>query len=228
MRTTSGIGGKPSEAGDDVSNLGEDQIKEMSSNIFTLILLILTISCQGQDTLQSSRTKKWSFFSADPDTTKKHRFELSFGQNLLFISNSQQENILKDQSVVLPTSAILFFSEFRPTKAMRIPVFLNIATESKQFLIDGVLLNEKASPTFGTGLTFKTFGYQFEKETSVEVELGPLVSCIVNNSNNLRIAPVLASRLKICRGTNFVMYIGVNYSLGIDSFGIMYGTGTVF
>jgi len=201
----------------------------MSSKLLLCILLFLSGASYGQDSLKAAeRTQKWSFFSADPDTTKKHRFELSFGQNLLFISNTQQENILKDQSVVLPTSAILFFSEFRPTKAMRIPVFLNIATESKQFLIDGKLVNEKAAPTFGSGLTFKAFGYQFEKETSVELELGPLVSCIVNKSNTLRFAPVLASRLKICRGTNFVMYIGVNYSLGIDSFGIMYGTGTVF
>lgn len=193
---------------------------------FTSTFFLFTVL--GQNTLQRSKQKNWSFFSADSDTTKKHHFELSFGQNLLFISNTQQTNFLQNESVVLPTSAILFFSEFRPTKAMRIPVFLNIATESKQFLINGSLVNEKASPTFGSGLTFKAFGYQFEKETSVELELGPLVSCIVSKKNELRIAPVLASRLKICRGSNFVMYLGVNYSFGIDSFGIMYGTGTVF
>lgn len=195
---------------------------------FLGLFFLFTLSCFGQDTTRLIKEKKWSFFKADTDTTKKNHFELSFGQNLLFISNTQQTTFLKNESVVLPTSAILFFSEFRPTKAMRIPVFLNIATESKQFLIDGVLVNEKAAPTFGTGLTFKAFGYQFEKETSVELELGPLVSCVVNKKNDLRIAPVLASRLKICRGSNFVMYLGANYSFGIDAFGIMYGTGTIF
>ena len=189
---------------------------------------MFTLSCFGQDTTRLIKEKKWSFFKADTDTMKKNHFELSFGQNLLFISNTQQTTFLKNESVVLPTNAILFFSEFRPTKAMRIPVFLNIATESKQFLIDGELVNEKAAPTFGTGLTFKAFGYQFEKETSIELELGPLMSCVVNKKNDLRIAPVLASRLKICRGSNFVMYLGVNYSFGIDAFGIMYGTGTIF
>jgi hypothetical protein len=198
-----------------------------------ILLNLILVSCLfnfsfGQDTLQSTKVKKWSFFTADTDTTKKRHFELSFGQNLLFISNTQQTDFLKNESVVLPTSAILFFSEFRPTKAVRIPVFLNVATESKQFLIDGQLVNEKAAPTFGTGLTFKAFGYQFEKETSIELEMGPLVSLVVSKKNDLRIAPVLASRLKICRGSNFVMYVGVNYSIGIDAFGIMYGTGTVF
>ena len=198
-----------------------------------ILLNLILVSCLfnfsfGQDTLQSTKVKKWSFFTADSDTTKKHHFELSFGQNLLFISNTQQTDFLKNESVVLPTSAILFFSEFRTTKAMRIPVFLNVATESKQFLIDGQLVNEKTAPTFGTGLTFKAFGYQFEKETSIELEMGPLVSLVVSKKNDLRIAPVLASRLKICRGSNFVMYVGVNYSIGIDAFGIMYGTGTVF
>ena len=195
---------------------------------FIGIFVLFTLSCFGQDTTRILKDKKWSFFEADIDTTKKNHFELSFGQNLLFISNTQQTTFLKNESVVLPTNAILFFSEFRPTKAIRIPVFLNIATESKQFLIDGELVNEKAAPTFGTGLTFKAFGYQFEKETSIELELGPLMSCVVNKKNDLRIAPVLASRLKICRGSNFVMYLGVNYSFGIDAFGIMYGTGTIF
>jgi len=38
----------------------------------------------------------------------------------------------------------------------------------------------------------------------------------------------MAARLRIMRGENFVMYIGTSYSFGINTWGVLYGTGTVF
>ena len=52
----------------------------------------------------------------------KH-IELSFGQSLLFISNTNQANFLSSTDIVVPTSAILFFAELRPQKIMRIPIY---------------------------------------------------------------------------------------------------------
>ena len=72
----------------------------------------------------------------DSTKFKFRNFELSFGQSLLFISNSKQTNIINNEAIVIPTSAILFSTEFRPDKLIRIPIFLNIATESKQFLVN--------------------------------------------------------------------------------------------
>jgi len=89
---------------------------------------------------------------SDSSKTNYRNFELSFGQSLLFISNSKQTSIVENEAVVLPTSAVLFSAEFRPDRRLRIPVFFNLATESKQFLINGVLVNEKASPTLGSGI----------------------------------------------------------------------------
>ena len=198
---------------------------------FILIQFFLSAFVFSQDETSEHTAKKsrFSFFSAEEDTTDlKSNFELSFGQNLLFISTSQQNEILQNESVVLATSSVLFFSEFRPRKVMRIPVFLNIATESKQFLVNGILVYEKASPTIGTGLVFKVMDFKIDKKSKIELEMGPLVSMIFNTSNSVRFAPILASRIKICRGENFVMYLGVNYSLGVKAFGLMYGTGTVF
>ncbi len=159
---------------------------------------------------------------------KKMHFEMSFGHSLLFISNSKQIDIKNEEAIVVPTSAVLFFTEFRPEKFMRIPVFLNIATETKQFLVDSVLVNEKASPTFGTGLVFKVFQIKIDDKSKVEFEAGPLASFLFETDNSIRIAPIIAGRFRISRGENFVMYIGTSYSIGIDALGLVYGTGTVF
>lgn len=167
--------------------------------------------------------------AAESDSLKKKNyFELSFGQSLVFISNSKQIDIRNQQAIVIPTSAILFFAEFRPKRKLRIPVFLNIPTESKQFLVNGVLINERASPTLGSGLTLKCFGVDIDKQSKVELEIGPLVSFIFDTKKNMRVAPIIGSRIKITRGENFIMYFGVSYSVGINALGILYGTGTNF
>ena len=64
---------------------------------------------------------------------KNKHFEVSFGQSLLFISNTTQANFLSSTDIVVPTSAILLFAEFRPEKIARIPVYINFPTESKQY-----------------------------------------------------------------------------------------------
>jgi hypothetical protein len=118
------------------------------------------------------------------DTTKLARisnltFELSFGSSVLFISTDQQGTIYRNGGIVVPTSALLFFAEFRPMKRMRVPVFFNLPTESKQFLVNGVIVNEKANPTFGAGLEFRFAQFGVSEKTRIELEAGPLASCIV-------------------------------------------------
>lgn len=159
---------------------------------------------------------------------KKLHFELSFGQSLLFISNSKQINIRNEAAIIVPTNAILFFIELRPQKRMRIPVFLNVPTEAKQFLVNGQLIYERASPTFGSGLVFKLFQIKIDEKSKMDFEIGPLASIIADKNNVLRVAPVIAGRIRIMRGENFVMYFGGSYSFGINAFGILYGTGTIF
>jgi hypothetical protein len=69
---------------------------------------------------------------------------------------------------------------------------------------------------------------KIDKQSKVELEVGPLVSFIFDTKKNIRIAPIIGSRIKITRGENFIMYFGVSYSLGINALGILYGTGTNF
>ncbi len=193
------------------------------------ISILLITNIYGQTIDLPQKKSRFSFLKSLTDSTNKHdHFEVSFGQNLVFISSSKQIDILKEAAVVLPTSSVLFFAEMRPKKVIRIPVYLNIATESKQFLIDGVLVNEKSSPSFGTGILLKMIQFDVDKKSKIELEMGSVANCIVDKSSSLRIVPVLVSRLKICRGENFVMYVGVNYAFGINSIGLLYGTGTVF
>jgi hypothetical protein len=159
---------------------------------------------------------------------KKRLFELSFGQSKLFISNSKELDLKENQAVILPTNAILFFAEFRPQKRMRVPVFFNLATQAKQFLVDSVLVSERASPTFGTGLEFRVFRFGFGERSALEFEAGPLASLLVNQGGKLRFAPVVAGRFRFLKNEDFIMYIGSSYSVGINAFGIFYGTGYVF
>jgi len=168
-------------------------------------------------------------YALENDTLKrKQLFEISFGQNLLFISNSKVVNIRNQSAVIIPTSSALFFVEFRPSKKLKVPVFFNLPIESKQFLVNGQLVNEKANPTLGSGLEFRMFQLKLDSKSKLELELGPLVSFITSEKGKLLIAPLAAGRFRITRGENFVMYIGSNYSFGVDALGLMFGTGTVF
>src|SRR5687768_14957326 len=97
--------------------------------IFSLLFVCLFVNASAtieRDTTKH-KLKHDSLF-------RKGVFELSFGQSLLFISNSKQINIRNQAAIVIPTSAMLFFVEFRPLKRVRVPVFFNLPTESKQFL----------------------------------------------------------------------------------------------
>lgn len=187
-------------------------MRKIKWHLFIISLLIFTsASAEQSDTLK-----------------KNQHFELSFGQSVLFISNSKQLNVRKQSAIVVPTSAILFFAEFRPQKIIRIPVFFNLPTETKQFLINGQLVYERASPTFGTGVEFKLFHINMDSKSKLEMELGPLISFIFDNKNAIRIAPIIAGRIRVMRGENFVMYFGGSYSIGLNALGILYGTGTTF
>lgn len=161
-------------------------------------------------------------------TQKKQLFELSFGQSLLFISNSRVVDIRNQEAIVIPTSSALFFAELRPDKIIRIPVFFNLPLESKQFLINNQLINEKANPTFGTGIEFRLFSIKLDAKSKIEFEAGPLISFITSNKKEIIPAPLIAGRFRILRGESFVMYIGSSYSVGINTMGLLYGTGTSF
>lgn len=196
-------------------------------------LLILLLACavlpsvffaQQADSLSVKPEKE----KKQSDSTDKKLFELSFGQSLLFISNSQLVDIRNTEAIVIPTSAMLFFTELRPMKRLHIPVFISIPTETKQFLVAGQLVNERASPTFGTGVQCKLFEFPVSKKACVEMEIGPLASFLFNQNKKLRFAPIGAARVKIIKERNFVMYIGSSYSIGINAWGLFYGTGFIF
>ena len=162
------------------------------------------------------------------DSLKKNfHFELSFGQSLLFISNSKLIDIHNQSNLVVPTSSMLFFAEMRSDKKLRIPIFFNLPTESKSFLVNGQLVYEKASPTLGTGAEFKLFQIKLDAKSKIEAEVGPLLSVVLDGSNSMFV-PIIAGRVKIMRGENFIIYIGGSYTFGVNTLGMFYGTGSVF
>ncbi len=161
-------------------------------------------------------------------TVAKSFFELSFGQSMLFITDSKIATILASNAIVIPTSAILFFAEFRPLKLIRIPVFFNLPTESKQFIINNQIVNERAPPSFGAGIEFKCFEVKINTTTKLELEAGSLANFLLATNKSLRLTPLIASRVRIIRNNNFVMYVGSSYSIALNGWGLLFGTGTIF
>ena len=199
-------------------------MKILKSN-FKLILICTTFIFSAKVSAQTNTT----------DTTKprKQLFELSFGSSMMFISNSDIQKIKDAAKLTIPTSTMLFFAEFRPQQKIRIPVFLNIPTESKQFIVTDTagkqsLVNEKASITIGTGFQYRPFQVTLYGDTKLEFEAGPLISAGFDNDKKLFVAPLVAGRLMVKKGSDFVMYFGGSYAFGVNSIGILYGTGTIF
>jgi hypothetical protein len=155
-------------------------------------------------------------------------FELSLGHSLLFISDSKLEAIRNQAAVIVPTNALLLFAEFLPLKRVRVPLFVNIPTQSKQFIVNNQLVSERASPTFGVGMQVKCFGLPLGQKGQVELEAGPLASFLINENNVIRFAPVVAGRIRFIKNKDFVLYMGSSYSIGIDAVGILFGTGYIF
>jgi energy-converting hydrogenase Eha subunit E len=161
-------------------------------------------------------------------TTVKKKVEISFGQSLLFASYSKSLNVLTQAAIVIPTSSILIFAVFRPIKRLHIPLFCNIPTESKQYLINGVLTNERANPTIGTGVELKMFDVKLAAAAKIEFNIAALGTSLLTKTRKFVFAPMSAFRLRIVQNNNFVMYLGTSYSYGINTWGIIFGTGYIF
>lgn len=191
-------------------------------HLFALAAVLIAVTVSAQTATASS--------NGDTTTTKKKKqlFEMSFGQSKLFISTAREQTILDSARIVVPTNAILLFAEFRPGKRLRIPVFFSLATGPKQFIVNGTLVSERASPTFGTGIECKVFRKNFGSNSGIEFEVGPLASFLFNKGGQIQVAPLIAGRFRFIKREDFIMYIGSSYSFGINAVGIFYGTGYVF
>jgi len=155
-------------------------------------------------------------------------FELSFGQTTLFISHDYATKLKKDLNLIVPTNSMLFFAEFRPFKKIKIPVFFNLPTESKQFIENGILVSQRASSTLGSGLEYKLVDFKIPYNSKIELDFATLGSVLFRENKELVFAPLLTSRVKIIKDQDFIMYIGSSYSIGVDTWGLFYGTGYIF
>lgn len=156
-------------------------------------------------------------------------FELSFGQNLLFLSKSRQTTILNSLDLVVPTSAVLFFAVFRPEKKWKLPVFFNLPTESAQFLQpNGTIRYQRSSPSFGSGIEFRLLKFDIREKIKFDMEAGPLLAFVTDFRNEFVPAPLITTRMRLRSDDNFVMYLGGSYTIGLDAFGLFYGTGFNF
>jgi len=54
------------------------------------------------------------------------------------------------------------------------------------------------------------------------------VSLLFDKNSNPRISPLAAGRFRLQQNKNFVMFIGTSFNLGINVFGLFFGTGVLF
>lgn len=197
-------------------------------NLYGMRHLIILVSLLHALSLfsQNDSTQDEGQHQGIPTIWKK--IELSFGQSVLFIPENKIEEIRNEEAIVLPTNSILFFAELRPLKKLRFPVYVNLPTESKQFLVDSVLIHERANTTGGFGAQYECFRIQISDVTRAELELGALSNMTISKRNRLRILPLFAGRIRLVKNDSFVMYIGSSYSFGIKSWALVYGTGFIF
>ena len=161
-------------------------------------------------------------------TVLKRRFELSFGQNILFIPDSKLINYREAEALIIPTSSILLFAQLRPDHKFKVPIFFNLPIETKQFLVNNQLISERASPALGAGLEFRVFGIRFDEKSKVEFEGGPLISVLFDKASKPKISPLIAGRFRLQQSEHFVMFIGTSFNLGINVYGLFFGTGVIF
>lgn len=183
---------------------------------FSIFILILLLPQQGH-------SREWRLDSL----LKDFHFEASFGQSLLFISDEHSQSLLNSDNIVVPTSSWLFFTEMRTNKKCRYPLFFNLPTESKQRYVNGTWEYKKASPTMGTGIEFRLFQIKVSANTKIEGEIGPLATLVLDGKQSF-VVPLVAGRLRVARGENFIMYMGFSYTFGLNTMGLLYGTGSNF
>jgi hypothetical protein len=187
--------------------------------VFGLICLLLFLS-DNQRLLAQSRAD-----SLD----RNPLFELSFGQNLLFLSKSRQMTLLNKFDLVVPTTAVLFFAVFRPEKKWKVPVFFNLPVESTQFIQpDGSVRYQRSTPSFGSGIEFRLLKFDIREKIKFDMEAGPLLAFVTDFRNEFVPAPLITTRMRLRSDDNFVMYLGGSYTVGLDAFGLFYGTGFNF
>lgn len=196
--------------------------------LLSLFFLFSTTAFADNNSDSTSRSKKNTGADSTKKAKKNTRLELSFGNSQIFVSDSQTVRIRNSNNIVLATHAMLFFAEFRPTKKIRFPIFFNLPTESKQFLVNGVLVYERASPTLGFGVQYNCVHLNMNDRSAFEFDAGPNISFLLEKSGTIRYAPIFAGRIRLLRDKNLVMYMGSSYSLGLNAFGLFYGTGFFF
>lgn len=202
--------------------MNQNYSKSLLTLIFVVFTGIISTTFAQNDTIEKKE------ISIDSTKKNKHYFELSLGQSILFVSDSKLQDIQTEEAVIVPTNAKLFFAELRPDKKLRIPIFFNLPTESRQYIINGELVSKRASPTLGAGLQYRAFRLPIGKKSAVEFEAGPLASVLIDQNKSLRFAPIVAGRFRFVRNEDMVLYLGSSYSIGIDAFGMLFGIGYVF
>jgi hypothetical protein len=60
------------------------------------------------------------------------------------------------------------------------------------------------------------------------MEAGPLLAFVTDFRNEFVPAPLITTRMRLRSDVNFVMYLGGSYTVGLDAFGLFYGTGFNF
>ena len=153
------------------------------------------------------------------------KFEFSFGQSLMFISDSDRAEVLENNNLVIPTSSALLLAEMFLTENWNAFLVMNLPLASQKFIIDGQETHEKANPSFLIGPSWTAYRTSLAERAGVEYQLGALLGASLAENKETTPLAVLAARVNLISKQNSTLYIGYSKTFGVNAATILYGVG---
>lgn len=155
-------------------------------------------------------------------------FEVSFGQSMMFMNDTDRQDILDREKVAIPTSSALLLVDFIYDYKFSFPFFLNLPLTSQKFLVDGKETVEKASTVFGVGVNYSLLQIDLKDNLTAIFSSAVLAGITINQNKSYKILPMLALELSLLKQDGFLMYLGAERTIGLDVIALFYGVGQRF
>jgi len=155
-------------------------------------------------------------------------FEVSFGQSMMFMNDTDRQDILDREKVAIPTSSALLLVDFIYSYKFSFPIFFNLPLTSQKFIVDGEETVESASPVFGFGLNYSLLQIDLKTNLTAILSSAILAGMAINKNKSYKVFPMIALELSLLKQDGFLMYLGVERTIGLDVIALFYGVGQRF
>jgi len=155
-------------------------------------------------------------------------FEVSFGHSIMFVDESDRNDIKDKNKVVLPTSSSLMIIDLIYNNKFSFPLFYNLPLTSQKFIVDDIETIEKASPVFGGGMNYTFYWWDIKDNLAANFSVASLLGIAVDELDSYKFFPMIAIEASLLKTDGFMMYLGVERTVGMDVTALFYGVGQRF